>query len=63
MRTCVCQFDPPADLDPTSSAFHRAHKDHHLTRYPNVGIETIQNLETLVVLAESGELKAEQGWS
>lgn len=51
---CVCGFR--SHLAPQSSAFHAAHRDHHLLAYPLSDERTIRNLNRVVEMHLEREL-------
>lgn len=49
-RGCPCGFDRIGDM--FSAQWHRDHRDHHLTVFPNVDQGTRDNLAQFIVTAE-----------
>jgi len=57
MRNCVCGFVPPLGVAPSSPEYHRAHRDAHLARYPLLDAASVENLNTLVEMAERKQMR------
>jgi hypothetical protein len=49
MKTCVCGYEFTDALSPDQ---HRAHRDHHMKRFPKAGDKTREALDELVKMAE-----------
>ena len=52
--SCVCGFVADAGVEPTSAAWHTAHRDAHLARFPNVDEGTKRTLAQMIAFAERG---------
>lgn len=51
-RTCPCGFEAPPNVDPASAEWHRAHRDAHIAKWPNVDPATRAALDQMVTFAE-----------
>lgn len=51
-RTCVCGFEWPEGADPWSPEMHRAHKDAHIKRYPNLDNKSREALDDMIARAD-----------
>ncbi len=56
MTTCACSFSSPAA--PHTAEWHRAHKAHHLAKFPLTSEATIASLDFLISLASTGRMQA-----
>jgi len=52
---CPCGFGHRPDLGTFSARWHRAHRAHHLARFPDVDQGTRDNLALFIQLAEDRE--------
>ena len=48
MRRCACDFDPFSVPDLFGAEWHTAHRDHHLTVFPDVDQATRDNLASFI---------------
>lgn len=55
---CACKFVSPHS--PKSAAWHRAHRNHHLSVFPASNATTRASLDQLVTTFERGETRAEE---